>query len=116
MRYNFMGYLILVRHGAPCFKPDEKLAGWMDIPLTREGIEEALDCAVKLKNIELDLAFTSNLVRTQETLFIILSGHNKTVILVHEKAGDKSKIGRGNGIPTPIYLRTISSQYIIQLL
>jgi 2,3-bisphosphoglycerate-dependent phosphoglycerate mutase len=88
-----MGYLILVRHGAPCFKPDEKLAGWMDIPLSREGIEEALDCAVKLKNIELDLAFTSNLVRTQETLFIILSGQNKTGIVVHEKAGDKSKIG-----------------------
>lgn len=93
MRYNSMGYLILVRHGAPCFKPDEKLAGWMDIPLSREGIEEALDCAVKLKNIELDLAFTSNLVRTQESLFIILSGQNKTGILVHEKAGDKSKIG-----------------------
>jgi len=88
-----MGYLILVRHGAPCFKPDEKLAGWMDIPLSREGIEEALDCAVKLKNIKLDLAFTSNLVRTQETLFIILSGQNKTGIVVHEKAGDKSKIG-----------------------
>jgi 2,3-bisphosphoglycerate-dependent phosphoglycerate mutase len=93
MRYNSMGYLILIRHGAPCFKPDEKLAGWMDIPLSREGIEEALDCAVKLKNIELDLAFTSNLVRTQETLFIILSGQNKTGIVVHEKAGDKSKIG-----------------------
>ena len=80
-----MGYLILVRHGAPCFKFDDKFAGWMDIPLSREGVEEALDCAVKLKNIELDLAFTSNLIRTQETFFIILPGQNKASNRVHEK-------------------------------
>jgi 2,3-bisphosphoglycerate-dependent phosphoglycerate mutase len=70
MRDNSMGYLILVRHGAPFLKPDEKLAGWMNIPLSREG-----------------------LVRTQETLFIILSSQNKTGIVANEKAGDKSKIG-----------------------
>ena len=88
-----MGYLILVRHGEPGLKPDERLAGWIDIPLSREGIEEALDCAIKLENIELDLAFASNLVRTQETLFIILSGQKKTGILVHEGTGNESGIG-----------------------
>jgi len=88
-----MGYLILVRHGESCVNTEDWLCGWMDIPLSRKGIEEALDCAVKLENIEIDLAFASNLVRTQETLFIILSGQNKTGIVVHEKAGDKSKIG-----------------------
>ena len=41
----------------------------------------------------MDLAFASNLVRTQETLFIILSGQQKTGIRIHEKAGDKSKVG-----------------------
>jgi 2,3-bisphosphoglycerate-dependent phosphoglycerate mutase len=88
-----MGHLILVRHGEPGLKPDERLAGWMDVPLSREGIEEALDCAVKLENIELDLAFASNLVRTQETLFIILSGQKKTGVLIHEGTGDESEIG-----------------------
>ena len=80
-----MGYLILVRHGAPCFKPEDIFVGWIDIPLSREGIEEALDCAVKLENIELDLAFASNLVRTQETLFIILSGQKKKAGFVSMK-------------------------------
>ena len=61
----------------------------MDVPLSGKGIEEALECAVKLENIELDLAFASNLVRTQETLFIILSGQKKTGVLVHERAGDE---------------------------
>jgi len=89
-----MGYLILVRHGAPCLNPDNWLYGWMDIHLSRKGIEEALDCAVKLKNIELDLAFASNFVRTQETLLIILSEQKKTGVLVHEGAVEKSGIGK----------------------
>ena len=89
-----MGYLILVRHGAPCFKPEDRFVGWIDLPLSRKGIEESLDCAAELENIELDLAFASNLVRAQETLFIILSGQKKTGILIHEQAGDKSKIGK----------------------
>ena len=76
-----MGYLILVRHGALCFKPEDRFVGWIDIPLSREGIEEALDCAVKLEDIELDLAFVSNLVRAQETLFVILSGQKKQELL-----------------------------------
>ena len=76
-----MGYLILVRHGKSDLKPDDRFVGWMDVPLSRKGIEEALDCAVKLEDIELDLAFVSNLVRAQETLFVILSGQKKQEFL-----------------------------------
>jgi len=88
MEYHFMGHLILVRHGEPGLKPGERLAGWVDISLSRKGIEEALQCAVELEKFELDLAFASNLVRTQETLFIILSGQKKTGVIVHEGACD----------------------------
>jgi len=83
-----MGYLILVRHGEPGLKPGDWLAGWVDVPLSRKGIEEAFECAVELKKIGIDLAFASNLVRTQETLFIILSGQEKTGVLIHERAED----------------------------
>jgi 2,3-bisphosphoglycerate-dependent phosphoglycerate mutase len=81
-----MGYLILARHGEPGFGPEDRLSGWMDISLNRKGIEEALECASKIENIELDLAFASNLVRTQETVFLILSGQRKKGALIHEKA------------------------------
>ena len=77
-----MGLLILVRHGEPGLKPDNRLAGWVDVPLSRKGIEEALECAAELGRFELDLAFASNLVRTQETLFIILSGQISGIICV----------------------------------
>ncbi|MCO5382491.1 MAG: histidine phosphatase family protein [Methanosarcina barkeri] len=84
-----MSLLILVRHGEPGLKPEDRLAGWLDIPLSRKGIEEALECAVELENIELDFAFASNLIRTQETLFIILSGQKKTGVLVHERVDEE---------------------------
>lgn len=84
-----MGHLILVRHGEPGLKPGDRLSGWIDIPLSSKGIEEALECAKALENIEIDLAFASNLVRTQETLFIILSGQKKTGIFVHERTESK---------------------------
>jgi 2,3-bisphosphoglycerate-dependent phosphoglycerate mutase len=84
-----MGHLILVRHGEPGLKPEERLAGWVNIPLSRKGIEEALECAIELEKLELDLAFASNLIRTQETLFIILSGQKKTGVVVHEEEGDE---------------------------
>ena len=47
-----MGLLILVRHGEPGLKPDNRLAGWVDVPLSRKGIEEALECAAELGRFE----------------------------------------------------------------
>ncbi|HEY3361052.1 MAG TPA: histidine phosphatase family protein [Methanosarcina sp.] len=83
-----MGHLILVRHAEPGLKPEDRLAGWVDVSLSKKGIEEALECSLKLEKFELDLAFASNLVRTQATLFIILSGQRKAGIVVHEGAGN----------------------------
>ncbi|MGB9927567.1 MAG: histidine phosphatase family protein [Methanosarcina sp.] len=85
-----MSYLVLVRHAEPGLKPAERLSGWIDIPLSRKGIEEALECAEELRNFKFDLAFASNLVRTQETLFIIFSTQEKTGVLVHEREQKKA--------------------------
>lgn len=84
-----MGHLILVRHGEPGLKPGDRLSGWIDIPLSRKGIEEALECAKALENIDIDLAFASGLFRTQETLSIILSAQKRTGIFIHEQTEDK---------------------------
>jgi 2,3-bisphosphoglycerate-dependent phosphoglycerate mutase len=89
-----MGHLILVRHGEPGLKPEDRLAGWVDVSLSRKGIEEALECAAELEKFELDLAFASNLIRTQETLFIILSGQKKTGVVVHEGKGNEGNPGK----------------------
>lgn len=92
-RVIITGHLILVRHGEPGLKPGDRLSGWIDIPLSRKGIEEALECAKALENIEIDLAFASNLVRTKETLSIILSAQKRTGVFVHEQTEDKDISG-----------------------
>jgi 2,3-bisphosphoglycerate-dependent phosphoglycerate mutase len=81
-----MSYLILLRHGESGWNLDGRFGGWVDVPLTGKGIKEALLCAAELEDIGLDLAFTSKLIRAQETLFLILSKQAKIGVFVHEEA------------------------------
>lgn len=89
-----MGYLVLVRHGESRWNLDNKFTGWVDVPLSNRGIGEALITAKELKDLKLDIAFTSKLERAQETLLIILSEQEKTGIFVHESGKMKKWANR----------------------
>jgi len=78
-----MSYLILVRHGESRWNLANKFTGWVDVPLSKKGIKEAIATAKKMKNFPLDIAFTSRLERAQETLMLILAYQNKTGIFLH---------------------------------
>ncbi|MBD3209383.1 histidine phosphatase family protein [Candidatus Woesearchaeota archaeon] len=80
-----MPRLILVRHGESRWNKDNKFTGWVDVPLSAIGIQEALICGEKLKGLDIDVAFTSRLERARETLLLILAAQNKTGIFLHEK-------------------------------
>ena len=77
-------HLILVRHGESRYNTVNKFTGWIDVPLTEQGIQEAIEAADKLKNITIDIAFTSKLSRAWESLLIILSNQDETGIFLHE--------------------------------
>ncbi len=79
-----MNYLILVRHGQSRWNLENRFTGWVDVPLSEKGIEEAMDCAEELKDVDLDVAFTSKLSRAQETLYLILATQKKTGVFLHE--------------------------------
>lgn len=79
-----MSYLVLVRHGESRWNLDNKFTGWVDVPLSNRGIGEALITSKELKDLKIDVAFTSKLERAQETLLIILSDQEKTGIFVHD--------------------------------
>ena len=66
------GKLILVRHGQSVYNEENRFTGWKDVDLTQKGINEAIASASLLKDISIDLAFTSNLMRAQKTLNLIL--------------------------------------------
>ncbi|MBI5654126.1 histidine phosphatase family protein [Candidatus Uhrbacteria bacterium] len=78
-----MGKLVLVRHGESRWNLSNRFTGWIDIPLSENGIKEAGRCAVHCKDFDYSAAYTSTLTRAQETLLIILSGQARTGIFQH---------------------------------
>ena len=66
--------LVLVRHGQSEWNLKNLFTGWRDVGLTEKGIEEARAAGRRLKALGLtfDVAYTSALVRAQETCRLIL--------------------------------------------
>ena len=68
-----MAKLVLVRHGQSLWNLEDRFTGWVDVPLTEKGREEARRAGELLQEIRFAVAYTSVLTRAQETLEIILS-------------------------------------------
>lgn len=75
-----------MRHGESCWNRMNVFTGWVDVPLSAKGIEESLEGGKYIKDIPIDLIFTSSLVRAQMTAFLAMSVHhsNKTPVVIHE--------------------------------
>ncbi|MBI3323939.1 MAG: 2,3-diphosphoglycerate-dependent phosphoglycerate mutase [Candidatus Omnitrophica bacterium] len=67
-----MGTLVLIRHGQSQWNLANRFTGWVDVPLTDAGREEARRGAELIRLMRFDRAFTSALKRAQETLRIVL--------------------------------------------
>jgi 2,3-bisphosphoglycerate-dependent phosphoglycerate mutase len=81
-----MGKLILLRHGQSGWNEKNLFTGWVDVPLSRQGIEEALLFGKKISTMVVDVVFVSSLIRAQMTAMIALSVHSsgKTACIMHE--------------------------------
>ncbi|MBK9225627.1 MAG: 2,3-bisphosphoglycerate-dependent phosphoglycerate mutase [Ignavibacteria bacterium] len=77
-----MPKLVIVRHGQSQWNLENRFTGWIDIDLSPAGVEEAKKAGEKLKGYEFDEAFTSDLIRAQKTLDIILEEIGQTDIPV----------------------------------
>lgn len=80
-----MSKLILMRHGESCWNKLNVFTGWVDIPLSQKGIEEAIEGGKKIRDIPIDIIFTSTLVRAQMTTFLAMSQHKsgKVPVVIH---------------------------------
>jgi 2,3-bisphosphoglycerate-dependent phosphoglycerate mutase len=65
-----MPNLVLIRHGQSQWNLENRFTGWIDIPLSPNGEEEARQAGEKLKGMKFDHAFTSALQRAQQTYSI----------------------------------------------
>lgn len=66
-----MPKLILIRHGESQWNLENRFTGWIDIPLSTNGEEEARKAGEKLKGYKFDEAFTSVLIRAIKTYEIV---------------------------------------------
>jgi 2,3-bisphosphoglycerate-dependent phosphoglycerate mutase len=80
-----MAKLILIRHGESVWNKKNVFTGWVDVPLSSNGIIEAIKAGEKISNIKFDVVFTSVQVRAIETAMIALAQNknDKTPAIVH---------------------------------
>ena len=79
-----MGHLLLLRHGQSQWNLENRFTGWIDVPLSTRGGEEALAAAQQLSTYRLNRAFTSKLVRAIDTLRIVLAAIGQEQIPIEE--------------------------------
>ncbi|MGC1306921.1 MAG: histidine phosphatase family protein [Phormidesmis sp.] len=75
-RTRFKGpRLLLVRHGETDWNRDGRFQGQIDIPLNENGHQQAAQAAEFLKDVSIDAAVTSSMLRPKETAEGILKYH-----------------------------------------
>ena len=86
-----MSMLVLIRHGQSIWNEQNRFTGWVDVPLTEKGRSEARKAADAIKHIRFDVAYTSVLIRAQETLSILLSelGQTSVPVIRHEALNER---------------------------
>lgn len=79
--------LILVRHGQSQWNLENRFTGWVDVPLSSKGVDEAISAGKKLKDMCFDTIYVSHMFRAIQTLHYILleSSSEKTPIFIHEE-------------------------------
>jgi len=84
-------HLVLIRHGESQWNLENRFTGWVDVPLSPKGEEEAREAGNKLQAFKFDQAFTSVLSRAINTLGIVLEVLNQTAIPVtkHEALNER---------------------------
>ncbi|MBH0201643.1 MAG: 2,3-bisphosphoglycerate-dependent phosphoglycerate mutase [Nitrospira sp.] len=94
-----MARLVLLRHGESQWNLENRFTGWVDVPLSPKGIEEAQQAGEKLRGFTFDRAFTSVLTRANETLRIVLEAIGQTTIPIEkDKALNERMYGDLQGL------------------
>lgn len=80
------GKLILLRHGESQWNNENRFTGWVDVDLTEKGTKDAYEAGKLLKDIPVDVAFTSVLIRAINTLTEALRGAQQELVTVVKDA------------------------------
>jgi 2,3-bisphosphoglycerate-dependent phosphoglycerate mutase len=93
-----MPTLALVRHGQSLWNMENRFTGWVDVPLTPAGEEEARRAGERLTGMSFDVAYTSALVRAQETLRLICDTAGLELPVIRDQAINERHYGDLQGL------------------
>jgi 2,3-bisphosphoglycerate-dependent phosphoglycerate mutase len=108
MRYEELmnlATMVLVRHGQSQWNLENRFTGWVDVPLSLKGRQEATSAGKKLKDMRFDVIYVSHLIRAIQTMHYILleSSDPRIPIIYHEEerihAWEHYSGDRNNEIP-----------------
>lgn len=89
--------LILVRHGQTDWNLKHLMQGMTDIPLNETGKMQAFNVKEKLKNVKLDICFSSPLSRAIETAKDLFARASDLLNDIKEKYSDKTVLVVSHG-------------------
>ncbi|WP_297436058.1 2,3-bisphosphoglycerate-dependent phosphoglycerate mutase [Thermococcus sp.] len=92
-----MAYLVLLRHGESLWNKLNLFTGWVDVPLSERGIEEALKAGELLRDYRFGVVFTSELVRAIQTAMLVMSKSSSGVAKIEHENGKMKEWGRVHG-------------------
>lgn len=80
-----MHRLTLIRHGESQWNQENRFTGWVDVPLSPKGVDEARAAGQLLREqgFEFDVAYTSLLKRAIKTLWLVLEETDQMWVPVH---------------------------------
>ena len=79
-----MARMVLLRHGESQWNLENRFTGWVDVPLSAKGEEEAKNAGLKVADMKFDCAFASVLTRAIDTLTIVLKTIRQTDIPIEK--------------------------------
>ncbi len=94
-----MSKLVLLRHGESQWNLENRFTGWVDVPLSPKGEQEAKAAGQKLAGTKFDRAYTSVLKRAIDTLAIVLEVLGQTGLPIDkDKALNERMYGELQGL------------------
>jgi len=83
-----MAKLILIRHGQSLWNLHNLFTGWVDVPLSAQGVQEAIAAGKRLSHEKFDIIYTSTLIRAITTAMIIMSENQEGKVPVIQKSNE----------------------------
>lgn len=82
-----MAKLVLIRHGESVWNKKNVFTGWVDVPLSSNGVVEAINAGEQLSQLEFDCVFTSVQIRAIETAMLVMAQNasEKTPVIIHDE-------------------------------